>query len=108
TEFTFQITGPHADLHSFPTRRSSDLATTWRGAAPARTRPRTRPRSSTVTRSARTPNRNSAPAARAASTSTRSSSVRRGAYNAVRSEEHTSELQSQSNVVCRLLLEKKY
>src|SRR2546427_5886823 len=29
-----------------------------------------------------------------------------GAYN-VRSEEHTSELQSQSNLVCRLLLEKK-
>src|SRR2546430_5988921 len=29
------------------------------------------------------------------------------AYVAVRSEEHTSELQSQSNLVCRLLLEKK-
>src|SRR5688572_31786864 len=28
-------------------------------------------------------------------------------YGAVRSEEHTSELQSQSNLVCRLLLEKK-
>src|SRR2546430_6789183 len=27
--------------------------------------------------------------------------------NAMRSEEHTSELQSQSNLVCRLLLEKK-
>src|SRR2546430_12449203 len=27
--------------------------------------------------------------------------------DAVRSEEHTSELQSQSNIVCRLLLEKK-
>src|SRR2546430_2860928 len=26
----------------------------------------------------------------------------------IRSEEHTSELQSQSNIVCRLLLEKKY
>src|SRR2546430_9856539 len=33
----------------------------------------------------------------------------RGDYHraAVRSEEHTSELQSQSNLVCRLLLEKK-
>src|SRR2546430_8931572 len=30
-----------------------------------------------------------------------------GALEAVRSEEHTSELQSQSNLVCRLLLEKK-
>src|SRR2546430_13670390 len=28
-------------------------------------------------------------------------------HNASRSEEHTSELQSQSNLVCRLLLEKK-
>src|SRR5688572_33253574 len=32
---------------------------------------------------------------------------RRGAMVRVRSEEHTSELQSQSNLVCRLLLEKK-
>src|SRR2546427_1962434 len=30
-----------------------------------------------------------------------------GLIHAVRSEEHTSELQSQSNLVCRLLLEKK-
>src|SRR5688572_32305573 len=30
-----------------------------------------------------------------------------GPHHAVRSEEHTSELQSQSNLVCRLLLEKK-
>src|SRR5205085_9470475 len=33
--------------------------------------------------------------------------VTAGATAAVRSEEHTSELQSQSNLVCRLLLEKK-
>src|SRR5688572_31725288 len=33
--------------------------------------------------------------------------VRRDAPHARRSEEHTSELQSQSNLVCRLLLEKK-
>src|SRR2546430_9909103 len=30
-----------------------------------------------------------------------------GAFRHLRSEEHTSELQSQSNLVCRLLLEKK-
>src|SRR5256886_13617928 len=30
-----------------------------------------------------------------------------GCETAIRSEEHTSELQSQSNLVCRLLLEKK-
>src|SRR2546430_6469018 len=40
----------------------------------------------------------------AALTNRRSSSRIR---TAVRSEEHTSELQSQSNLVCRLLLEKK-
>src|SRR2546430_3018608 len=33
--------------------------------------------------------------------------VGRADYDRVRSEEHTSELQSQSNLVCRLLLEKK-
>src|SRR3989475_773772 len=35
------------------------------------------------------------------------SGVKGGGAPAVRSEEHTSELQSQSNLVCRLLLEKK-
>src|SRR2546430_9679032 len=35
------------------------------------------------------------------------SQKRRQAHGANRSEEHTSELQSQSNLVCRLLLEKK-
>src|SRR2546430_7594588 len=34
-------------------------------------------------------------------------SLSRAAYECFRSEEHTSELQSQSNLVCRLLLEKK-
>src|SRR5256886_11918487 len=32
--------------------------------------------------------------------------VAEGAFVAIRSEEHTSELQSQSNIVCRLLIEK--
>src|SRR5688572_31529488 len=35
------------------------------------------------------------------------SKLRYGMFERVRSEEHTSELQSQSNLVCRLLLEKK-
>src|SRR5256886_8019509 len=39
--------------------------------------------------------------------SRRTSSTRRARDWAARSEEHTSELQSQSNLVCRLLLEKK-
>src|SRR5256886_15065924 len=37
----------------------------------------------------------------------RGSDQREGGGIAARSEEHTSELQSQSNLVCRLLLEKK-
>src|SRR2546430_4153602 len=38
---------------------------------------------------------------------TRNSSTNRLKNASTRSEEHTSELQSQSNLVCRLLLEKK-
>src|SRR5256886_9453415 len=41
------------------------------------------------------------------SSSTRSSPSGRSSRRRSRSEEHTSELQSQSNLVCRLLLEKK-
>src|SRR5688572_31821402 len=33
--------------------------------------------------------------------------ILKGTCDSIRSEEHTSELQSQSNLVCRLLLEKK-
>src|SRR2546430_8053464 len=38
---------------------------------------------------------------------TPSKTIRSNSASASRSEEHTSELQSQSNLVCRLLLEKK-
>src|SRR2546427_5332493 len=41
------------------------------------------------------------------SASTASDTGRRARARSTRSEEHTSELQSQSNLVCRLLLEKK-
>src|SRR5688572_31574166 len=41
------------------------------------------------------------------SASSASASVARVKLASARSEEHTSELQSQSNLVCRLLLEKK-
>src|SRR5205085_6465396 len=78
-------------LHSFPTRRSSDLATcmclrcsSWRRGAARR-----------ISR------RSPGPASRSSRTGAGSRS------SAPRSEEHTSELQSQSNLVCRLLLEKK-
>src|SRR2546430_3800076 len=56
----------------------------------------------TLFRSASAP---SGPAARNAASEF--SSSRADAPRCARSEEHTSELQSQSNLVCRLLLEKK-
>src|SRR5438093_7451584 len=73
SSFFFQCNGPPRDLHSFPTRRSSDLA----------------------------------PTPRARSTRSPPSISRCGTRSASRSEEHTSELQSLTNLVCRLLLEKK-
>src|SRR5436309_5503761 len=76
--FFFDRCADRRDLHSFPTRRSSDLggAAAAAGDAGGR-RPFSRPARSWSR--ARTP----------------------------RSEEHTSELQSRENLVCRLLLEKK-
>src|SRR5688500_19653034 len=68
-------------LHSFPTRRSSDLA-----------------RHREEERRARRQERAQEPPAEV---------VRLADRRRVRSEEHTSELQSPCNLVCRLLLEKK-
>src|SRR5438105_11484839 len=73
----FQCSRAHRDLHSFPTRRSSDL------------------RASRVRLSSRSSCRLDYPR--------RSRRVK----VAKRSEEHTSELQSRVDLVCRLLLEKK-
>src|SRR5437870_9419265 len=70
--FFFYRYGDHRDLHSFPTRRSSDLGS------------------------------QSGPPCIASGT--RPSTV---APTVIRSEEHTSELQSRGHLVCRLLLEKK-
>src|SRR5262245_62696601 len=72
--FFFSRSPNHRYLHSFPTRRSSDL-------------PRVRPARS-----------HAEAGARPAQLSLREVS---------RSEEHTSELQSLRQLVCRLLLEKK-
>src|SRR5438034_4543428 len=66
----FKGDGDHRDLHSFPTRRSSDLLfPDW--------------------------------------IDTPCSPRHRAEAQSMRSEEHTSELQSHSDLVCRLLLEKK-
>src|SRR5437868_9120725 len=74
--FFFFFYGPHPDLHSFPTRRSSDIITS----------------ESTTSKSVSCSNIPSASTPLAA---------------VMRSEEHTSELQSRFDLVCRLLLEKK-
>src|SRR5436190_7799419 len=75
----FQSYGVQRDLHSFPTRRSSDLRSTKIGASPS-------------------------DGSSSRSNFGRAISARPIAH---RSEEHTSELQSHSDLVCRLLLEKK-
>src|SRR5262249_61132505 len=86
--FFFQLSGAHRYLHSFPTRRSSDL--------PSRSRHSSHVfLASYEVKSGRVPSRRWV------------SRCRSDAREGVRSEEHTSELQSLTNLVCRLLLEKK-
>src|SRR5690606_40280951 len=87
------------DLHSFPTRRSSDLQSeAGRQGRPERQHP------FDVTRVRRHHSGHG---------STHGLAVSTGALHELqepvfaRSEEHTSELQSRENLVCRLLLEKK-
>src|SRR5262249_60773397 len=90
----------HPDLHSFPTRRSSDLFASRPDRRAARIPGRRSPflPERTIRRQRRAPR-----AWRAGSTLPR----RRSRASRARSEEHTSELQSLTNLVCRLLLDKK-
>src|SRR5690606_40768300 len=84
--FFLQCYGDHRDLHSFPTRRSSDL-----GTLPVRKDH---------------PHLNFCQLYGMGDDITFNLAAE--GYNvAKRSEEHTSELQSRENLVCRLLLEKK-
>src|SRR5690606_42012929 len=99
--FLFAVSGPPRSLHSFPTRRSSDL----RPAAFC-TLPSMDSRRAAIT----TPG--AKPGCSLAASFARSSAWARAlgsasASSRARSEEHTSELQSRENLVCRLLLEKK-
>src|SRR5205085_5794009 len=92
----------HRSLPSFPTRRSSDLVqcVVSPGGSPcvrATTRAATSGPSGGM-RAGRVLSRRSP---------TTPSCAKRSCQRQTRSEEHTSELQSQSNLVCRLLLEKK-
>src|SRR5690606_40224717 len=96
----------HQELHSFPTRRSSDLwfscgsSGGWRPGNEGRRghRERLPPRIGSVPRRSRRLARWCGPAR---------SHPRPRPVVPVRSEEHTSELQSRENLVCRLQLEKK-
>src|SRR5690349_25009566 len=92
--FFIYCSGSHRDLHSFPTRRSSDLVL-CSGSSDAPTR------AFAVTTRARIEMMRS--------TLNICEAQRSGAVVTVlsRSEEHTSELQSRRDLVCRLLLEKK-
>src|SRR5437879_8054383 len=87
----FSCSCHHPDLHSFPTRRSSDLCISRRLA---------------VWRSARSRWLQPPPCIiRCTASLWKGSSC--GNRPKTRSEEHTSELQSPMYLVCRLLLEKK-
>src|SRR5947207_10877752 len=96
--FFFISYGDHRDLHSFPTRRSSDLSDrkAWRSndvLAPVRREPDPAIAVEAVLRSNPSAGKWAQPPPEQPSHT--------------RSEEHTSELQSHSDLVCRLLLEKK-
>src|SRR5690606_41162795 len=101
----FQFSGSPLHLHSFPTRRSSDLVHPRRRAQPYRALsfPRRRHGRETAV-PVRSP---LAPPARPAADRGVLVHQPSTAGSAARSEEHTSELQSRENLVCRLLLEKK-
>src|SRR5690606_41581803 len=97
--FFFQRYGPHRDLHSFPTRRSSDL-----GAADAmhvRIPAEEEVAEPIVLQIDGVGGRADAHLVIEAERHSVATITR------CRSEEHTSELQSRENLVCRLLLEKK-
>src|SRR5207253_5394703 len=95
--FSLQYPHPHRHLHSFPTRRSSDLGTGKEDAGTTDSAGRFRvihlqPNVYSVTVNAPgfTPYKQD-----------------KVVVEVGRSEEHTSELQSRGHLVCRLLLEKK-
>src|SRR5438093_10347619 len=88
TVFFYKLILNHGDLHSFPTRRSSDLTPGFRSMS---AKPTEMMRYTSI--------RSGTPRTRLSGSWTWTVPQR--------SEEHTSELQSLTNLVCRLLLEKK-
>src|SRR5690606_41372967 len=85
----------HPQLHSFPTRRSSDLLV------------RHTPTSRIITGKTGTAGKMKAKKQLPEQNNTKYSKRIATICKFARSEEHTSELQSRENLVCRLLLEKK-
>src|SRR5690606_41480975 len=100
--FAFELYGYHRDLHSLPTRRSSDLIF-WL------TRPATIIRSACrgVAENRSIPNRAMSKRGPAVAIISMAQHARPNVAGHSRSEEHTSELQSRDNLVCRLLPVKK-
>src|SRR5205823_9964601 len=94
----FSRSRPHPDLHSFPTRRSSDLGSRREPSTAPGYDKRVRPQCRIDVMARHRP---AADAAHRKRHGTIGSSI------SMRSEEHTSELQSLAYLVCRLLLEKK-
>src|SRR5690606_41483340 len=95
----------HRALHSFPTRRSSDLAQKDNTDQVASATTEMAASAVQVRENAIDTRRKSEDTAEAAS---KGEHLARAAVEGIeRSEEHTSELQSRENLVCRLLLEKK-
>src|SRR5690349_23278835 len=95
--FFFQSPGAHRALHSFPTRRSSDLFTWSRSSW-----------SVTFAIFSRAPFGVPSPMVRHHATTRKKRNFEAfREKRRPRSEEHTSELQSRRDLVCRLLLEKK-
>src|SRR5690606_41528738 len=93
-------------LHSFPTRRSSDLALKGVGETAIQTIVQDREKNGPFTDFYNFLVRVGRGAVNKRVTE---ALIRSGAFDSLhpRSEEHTSELQSRENLVCRLLLEKK-
>src|SRR5205085_10592825 len=98
--FYIHSSAPSPDLHSFPTRRSSDLSM----AALVQTRGRSRSQSQQGQQAS---SRNDGWSQHVHCHESSVAAAGDDGRVCKRSEEHTSELQSQSNLVCRLLLEKK-
>src|SRR5439155_20692228 len=97
--FFINFAGTHPALHSFPTRRSSDLLTRRHGPAAKRlVQPSTLHQLHAIEAKA---------VALAYFEHRHNARVVQPGIVPVRSEEHTSELQSRGHLVCRLLLEKK-